>query len=177
MAEAPNPTKPHKSLFNTFQNLGVPPTHHHPNPHRTTKTYMATQQSTEGLLSERERGVRLVNRRLPSSSSPPASDANELPVPRLHRASAVGYHGGPCDNEGFVGGGRPTAGVEDWVGWGPRSGTQSLALRPQQMAAEQGGCRETLIVHAGWLSVREQRGSEERDAEERDTECRTRSGG
>ena len=70
----------------------------------------------------------------------------------------MGYHRGPCDNEGFVGGGRPTAGVEDWVGWGPRSGTQSLALRPQQMAAEQGGCRETLIVHAGWLSVREQRG-------------------
>lgn len=71
--------------------------------------------------------------------------------------------GGACDNEGFVGGGRPTAGVEDWVGWGPCSGTQSLAQRPQQMAIEQHGCRETLIVHSEWLSVRVQRGSDERE--------------
>lgn len=55
---------------------------------------------------------------------------------------------------GLFWGGRPTAGAEDWVGWGLRSGTQSLALRPQQMAAEQRGCRETLIVHSEWLSVR-----------------------
>lgn len=64
---------------------------------------------------------------------------------------------------GLFGGGRPTAGVEDWVGWGPCSGTQSLALRPQQMAAEQRGCREALIVHSEWLSVREQRGSAEEE--------------
>lgn len=36
---------------------------------------------------------------------------------------------------------------------GPRSGTQSLALRRQQMAAEQPGRRETLIVRSEWLSV------------------------
>lgn len=78
-----------------------------------------------------------------------------------------------CDNEGFVGGGRPTAGVDDWVGWELRSGTQSLALRSQQMAAEQGGCRETTIVHSGWLSVREQRESKERDGKEKDTESMT----
>lgn len=66
---------------------------------------------------------------------------------------------------GLFGGGRPTAGEEDWVGWGPRSGTQSLAQRPQQMAAEQGGCREALIVYAEWLSVRERR--EGRRGEER----------
>lgn len=31
------------------------------------------------------------------------------------------------------------------------------------MAAEQRGCRETLIVHSEWLSVREQRGSAEEE--------------
>lgn len=42
------------------------------------------------------------------------------------------------------------------------------------MAAEQRCCRETLIVHSGWLSVREQRESEERDRKDkrwRGTEC------
>lgn len=48
---------------------------------------------------------------------------------------------------GLFVGGRPTAGGEDLVGWGLRSGTRSLALRPQQMAAEEQGCRETLTVH------------------------------
>lgn len=102
------------------------------------------QQSTEGLLwcSQREMGA-LVNGRLP----PQSSDANELLVARLLRASAVSEHAGLCDNEGFVWGGRRTAGGEDWVGWGLRFGTQALALRLQQMATEQGGCRETLIVH------------------------------
>lgn len=31
------------------------------------------------------------------------------------------------------------------------------------MAAEQRGCRETLIVHSEWLSVRERRGSAEEE--------------
>lgn len=40
-----NPTKHYKSLFNTLQNRGVTtPTNTH------TPTYMATTQSTEGLL-------------------------------------------------------------------------------------------------------------------------------
>lgn len=55
---------------------------------------------------------------------------------------------------GLLGEEGPTAGGEDWVGWGPCFGTQSLALRPGQMAAEQGGCRETLI-HSERPSVRE----------------------
>lgn len=38
------------------------------------------------------------------------------------------------------------------------------------MAAEQRGCRETLRVHSEWLSVREQRESEERDRKEKDIE-------
>ncbi|MEQ2247523.1 hypothetical protein ILYODFUR_010175 [Ilyodon furcidens] len=48
---------------------------------------------------------------------------------------------------------------------GTRSGTQSLAQRPQQMAAEQQGCRETLRLHSGWLSgkkkVRTDRGKKD----------------
>lgn len=91
------------------------------------------------------------------------SDTNELLVARLLRASAVCEHAGLCDNEGFVWGGRRTAGGEDWVGWGPRFGTQALALRFQQMAAEQEGCRETLIAHSGCLSVRAQGESEDEE--------------
>ncbi|KAK5871514.1 hypothetical protein PBY51_004393 [Eleginops maclovinus] len=107
--------------------------------------------TTKGLLwrSEGERGVSWL-----IGDSP--SDANELLAARLHGARAEREHGGPGDKEGLLGGGRPTAGAEDWVGWGPCSGTQSLALRPRQMAAEQGGWRETL-VHSEWPSVGEQR--------------------
>lgn len=62
---------------------------------------------------------------------------------------------------GKVGAGAPAAEAErlGWkVGRGrrrerPRSGAQSLALRRQQMAAEQPGRRETLIVRSEWLSV------------------------
>lgn len=42
---------------------------------------------------------------------------------------------------------------------GRGSGTQSLALRPQQMADEQGGCRETRVVDSQLPSVRDQRGA------------------
>lgn len=99
---------------------------------------------------------------------PPASDANELRVPRLHGEHAVGLHGSLGNNErsvrGFEGrwvAGGPAAEAER-LGWkvgrgrrreGLRSGTQSLALRRQQMAAEQPGRRETLIVRSEWLSV------------------------
>lgn len=99
---------------------------------------------------------------------PPASDANELRVPRLHGEHAVGLHGSLGNNERFVwgawgkvGAGGPAAEAER-LGWkvgrgrrreGPHSGTQSLALRRQQMATEQPGRRETLIVRSEWLSV------------------------
>ncbi len=38
------------------------------------------------------------------------------------------------------------------------------------MAAEQRGCRETLVVHSEWLSVREQQESEDRNSEEKHAE-------
>lgn len=46
--------------------------------------------------------------------------------------------------------------------WGARSGTQSLAQRPQQMATEQRDCRETLGVHSE--RPREMKGERERRA-------------
>lgn len=74
---------------------------------------------------------------------------------------------GLCDNEGFVGGGRRAAGVEDWVGWGVYSGIHSLAQKPQQMAAEQQSYRETLIVHSAWPTVKKHGDKTERTSDAR----------
>lgn len=91
VAEASNPTKPYKNLFNMLETweVATPPQHTHARTH-TTKHRGATVG--ENWRSQQERGT-LVNRRPPTPPLPaclPASDANELPVLRLHRASAAG---------------------------------------------------------------------------------------
>lgn len=109
----------------------------------TANACMPTAQSTEGLLwrlGEREgcNGYR---------ETPPFPTLLLTQLTYEALVYAVKVQRAPVRQWGACfGRGRPTAGGVGSVGWGLWSGAHRLALRLQQMAAEQRGCGETRTV-------------------------------
>ena len=147
MAEAPDPAKPYKSLLNTH-------TVKHTWPHsKAQRGYCGWKLA----FRVRERDIPWLVGDPSHTPPPPASNANEPLVPRLHRGKCGGLAWGP-KRQWWVCLGRKADSWGRRLNWtGAVLWQQSLAQRPQQMAAEQRGCRETLLVQSEWLSVESHR--------------------